>query len=168
MHIYSSTHCVEPISKISPFFTLKFFIDFCLHSQNFNLKIEWKLKQRKTLPVLFIYFVFISSLFLALILFPWFTHCWCSSAKMINDCCPFPGWKILTNALALHIWCLATPPPRMIIPVLFAATAMLLILVISEIQFTPKVRTTERTVSVSTQKVCKPQETCFTLINIQL
>lgn len=62
--------------------------------------------------------------------------------------------KILTNALALHIWCLATPPPRIIIPVLLAATAMLLILVISEIQCTPRVRTTVTTASMIYKNKC--------------
>lgn len=42
--------------------------------------------------------------------------------------------KILTHEFALQAWCLATPPPRMIIPVLLAATTMLFSFETSEIK----------------------------------
>lgn len=122
MHMYLSAHCnpIRPTSKCSSFLT---------HDTSFvgtaAAAVPWpKLNLLHSL-------------------------CWTVSCTACPpDRLPFFVRKILTNALALHIWCLATPPPRMIIPVLFAATAMLLILVISEIQFTLKVRTTETTVSV--------------------
>lgn len=41
---------------------------------------------------------------------------------------------MLTQTLALQMWCLAIPPPKMIIPVELAATAMLFILDMSEVK----------------------------------
>lgn len=41
---------------------------------------------------------------------------------------------MLTQALALQMWCLATPPPKMIIPEELAATAVLFILDMSEVK----------------------------------
>lgn len=116
---------------------------------NFNLKIKWKLKQfLKFFFIILSYFClfvcaesnFIGSLIVAVPqpkLNLLHSLCWnCRVPPRLVAL--FSNDKILTNALALHIWCLATPPPRIIIPVLFAATAMLLILVISEIQVHPK------------------------------
>lgn len=62
----------------------------------------------------------------------------------------------------MHIWCLATPPPRMMIPVLLAATAMLLILVTSEIQCS--LRTAVTTTNKTRQELL---EIYFTLSDVQ-
>lgn len=46
----------------------------------------------------------------------------------------FTEFQTLTHELALHTWCLATPPPKMIIPVLLEARTMLFSLPTSEIK----------------------------------
>lgn len=42
--------------------------------------------------------------------------------------------SMLTQTLALQMWCLATPPPKMIIPEELAANAVLFILDMSEVK----------------------------------